>query len=248
MSENTIKKTPSEGFGRWIPCSERVPEVRTKSYRVLVICTKQYDADSNYPGEGLRRVQQDWNVRQWPHNYTHWMEVPDLPPSPPGNQQGQEQGENIAEHNFYTGLSGGQYRPCGEGVALKTAPLTTPVAVAPSTEAVDQGAPIANAPAHTPWISADVLLPDMYLSNEHGKWSDFVLVMFHGDPAVCVLWQAKDRDEPRWVFHRSTYGSIPVHNTEWAVINLRIPALLTPLDLELYHGPDRAAIEKATKP
>lgn len=60
---------------RWIPATERLPEERERPYQVIVACVKQHDADSMYGGKGVRRFQQDWVVRRWPQNFTHWMEA-----------------------------------------------------------------------------------------------------------------------------------------------------------------------------
>jgi hypothetical protein len=34
-----------------------------------------------YAGRGMRRFMQDWVVRRWPQNFTHWMEAPPWPES-----------------------------------------------------------------------------------------------------------------------------------------------------------------------
>lgn len=62
----------------WIPVSERPPEDFGTPYQVLVICVKKYELSSSYPNQGIRRVQQDWVVRTWPNNFTHWMVIPPL--------------------------------------------------------------------------------------------------------------------------------------------------------------------------
>lgn len=63
------------GCPGWIPVGERLPEERERPYQVIVVCGKQHGDDSMYPGRGVRRFQQDWVVRRWPQNFTHWMEA-----------------------------------------------------------------------------------------------------------------------------------------------------------------------------
>lgn len=56
----------------WIPVTERLPEQRAEPYQVLVACVKRMGG--MYEGKPVRRFIQDWAVRQWPQNFTHWME------------------------------------------------------------------------------------------------------------------------------------------------------------------------------
>jgi hypothetical protein len=63
---------------KWTPTSERLPEKRDAPYQVVAICTKVYK-DGNYAGKGIRGVYQDWVLRGWPANYTHWFEMPETP-------------------------------------------------------------------------------------------------------------------------------------------------------------------------
>lgn len=60
---------------QWIGVDERVPEERERAYQVIVVCVKTHGVDSMYPDKGVRRFQQDWVVRRWPQNFTHWMEA-----------------------------------------------------------------------------------------------------------------------------------------------------------------------------
>ena len=60
----------------WISVDERLPEQRDYPYQVVAIAKKAHGKESCYPGEGIRRVQQDWVIRQWPQNFTHWMTLP----------------------------------------------------------------------------------------------------------------------------------------------------------------------------
>lgn len=64
---------------RWIPVGERLPDQREKPYQVFAICAKTYGDKTCYPGEGKRGVYQDWAIRSWPQNYTHWCEMPPIP-------------------------------------------------------------------------------------------------------------------------------------------------------------------------
>jgi hypothetical protein len=67
---------PNESQGlSWVSVTDGLPPVRDKDYRVLAICNKQYDENSNYPGQGIMRVMQDWNVRMWPQNFSMWQEI-----------------------------------------------------------------------------------------------------------------------------------------------------------------------------
>ncbi|WP_423459930.1 Lar family restriction alleviation protein [Ottowia sp. VDI28] len=75
------RRAPQSG---WISVDERLPEQRERARHVVAIWKKTYAADSNYPGEGVRRVVQDWVVRTWPQNFTRWSELPPLPPSTKG--------------------------------------------------------------------------------------------------------------------------------------------------------------------
>lgn len=57
----------------WILTTEGLPEVRDEPYQVIVVCVKRHGGQ--YPDRGVRRFLQDWVVRQWPQNFTHWMEA-----------------------------------------------------------------------------------------------------------------------------------------------------------------------------
>lgn len=74
----------------WISVDERLPEQIDYPYQVVAIAKKAHGKESCYPGEGIRRVQQDWVIRQWPQNFTHW--TPLQPPPTPGIEP--EQGES----------------------------------------------------------------------------------------------------------------------------------------------------------
>ncbi len=60
----------------WISVEERLPEKRDKSYQLITCAKKVYEQHTNYPGEGIKAINQDWVVRQWPQNFTHWAEMP----------------------------------------------------------------------------------------------------------------------------------------------------------------------------
>lgn len=68
--------------GAWISVAERLPETGERPYQVAAICVKKYDENSNYPGQGKRGVYQDWVLRKWPQNFTHWMPLPAAPVPP----------------------------------------------------------------------------------------------------------------------------------------------------------------------
>ena len=65
----------------WIPVSERLPDDRGTPYQVIVVCTKRLGGQ--YPDRGVRRFLQDWCVRNWPQNFTHWMEAMPWPEDAP---------------------------------------------------------------------------------------------------------------------------------------------------------------------
>jgi hypothetical protein len=60
---------------RWVSVADALPEEREQPYQVIVTCTKQHEAGSMYEGKGQRRFLQDWVVRRWAKNFTHWMEA-----------------------------------------------------------------------------------------------------------------------------------------------------------------------------
>jgi hypothetical protein len=62
----------------WIDVDSLLPEKRDSAYQVIAVCTKTYGKDTNYPGQGVKGVYQDWVIRQWPGNFTHWMPLPAL--------------------------------------------------------------------------------------------------------------------------------------------------------------------------
>lgn len=58
----------------WVSVFEGLPPTREKAYQVIVICYKKH-REGNYEGRGIRRFVQDWVVRNWPENFTHWAEA-----------------------------------------------------------------------------------------------------------------------------------------------------------------------------
>lgn len=66
----------------WISVDERLPDERENAYQVIVCAVKTYDSKSMYAGLNQRRFLQDWVVRRWPQNFTHWMEAMPWPAAP----------------------------------------------------------------------------------------------------------------------------------------------------------------------
>lgn len=64
--------------GQWVSVKDRLPEEKDKAYQVIGICSKKY-VGGNYDGQGKKGIYQDWVIRQWPNNYTHWMPLPQPP-------------------------------------------------------------------------------------------------------------------------------------------------------------------------
>ena len=62
----------------WISTEDRLPEKREKAYQVISIAKKLH-GPGNYEGQGIKAVAQDWNVRNYASNYTHWMYLPATP-------------------------------------------------------------------------------------------------------------------------------------------------------------------------
>jgi hypothetical protein len=69
-------------MSEWVAVSERLPEKREKPYQVIALCVKRYKEDTCYAGEPIRGVYQDWVLRNWPQNYSHWMPFPPVPEPP----------------------------------------------------------------------------------------------------------------------------------------------------------------------
>jgi hypothetical protein len=59
---------------KWIKTKTKLPPKRPNPYQVLVTCIKVYE-DGNYKEHGKKTVVQDWVVRQWEENFTHWIEI-----------------------------------------------------------------------------------------------------------------------------------------------------------------------------
>ena len=58
----------------WIKIKDKLPPKRKKAYQVLVIAVKTYE-EGNYKGFGIKTVVQDWVVREWKLNFTHWLKI-----------------------------------------------------------------------------------------------------------------------------------------------------------------------------
>ncbi len=66
----------------WISVKDRLPDDTGTRYKVFVICKKKIETEdktSPYFMQGIVGVYQDWNIRKWSENYTHWMPIPPLP-------------------------------------------------------------------------------------------------------------------------------------------------------------------------
>ncbi len=65
----------------WTSVAGSVPPDTGTRYKVLAICAKKITDDpaSPYCGMGIVGVYQDWNIRMWPANFTHWMPLPAAP-------------------------------------------------------------------------------------------------------------------------------------------------------------------------
>lgn len=75
----------------WISVKDRLPEERDHPYQVIVCAVKQYDPKSMYAGLNQRRFLQDWVVRRWPQNFTHWMEAMPWPDAPESSVASKEE-------------------------------------------------------------------------------------------------------------------------------------------------------------
>jgi len=64
---------------KWISVKDELPGETKNTYQVVTIATKKFNKDSNYPNQGIRSINQDWVVRKWPNNFTHWMPLPEPP-------------------------------------------------------------------------------------------------------------------------------------------------------------------------
>lgn len=82
-ADRYMDKTTGPGLAAaapaWTSVGDRLPEERAKPYQVFAICLKTYGLTTCYPGEGKRTVCQDWAIRRWPENFTHWCDMPPLP-------------------------------------------------------------------------------------------------------------------------------------------------------------------------
>lgn len=65
----------------WISVDDRLPPEREAPYQVIVVCRKKHGGQ--FEGLGVRRFIQDWVVRRWPLNFTHWMDAPPWPDEAP---------------------------------------------------------------------------------------------------------------------------------------------------------------------
>jgi hypothetical protein len=65
----------------WIAVADQLPPPRPRTRQVITCAVKTYTphrdgSPGNYPGEGIKAIQQDWVVWNWPQNFTHWAELP----------------------------------------------------------------------------------------------------------------------------------------------------------------------------
>jgi len=72
-------------MNEWISVKESIPFDTGSSYQVVTIAKKRYASNlrnghiSSYEGHGIKSINQDWVVRRWPDNFTHWMPLPEDP-------------------------------------------------------------------------------------------------------------------------------------------------------------------------
>jgi len=58
----------------WINVIHKLPPKRDKPYQVLAMAKKVY-SEGNYEGQQIKTVVQDWVIRGWVMNFTHWIEI-----------------------------------------------------------------------------------------------------------------------------------------------------------------------------
>ena len=58
----------------WINIEYEMPPKRDKPYQVLGMSKKLY-GEGNYEGQQIKTVVQDWVMREWSINFTHWIEI-----------------------------------------------------------------------------------------------------------------------------------------------------------------------------
>lgn len=63
---------------KWISIKDKLPPIKDKPYQLITIAVKKYTG-GNYNGEGIISIKQDWVIRGWCQNFTHWAELPKLP-------------------------------------------------------------------------------------------------------------------------------------------------------------------------
>lgn len=62
----------------WIDVNDRLPEKFEATYPVVTISLKTH-INGDQKGQGIITIVQDWVVRLWTKNFTHWMPLPELP-------------------------------------------------------------------------------------------------------------------------------------------------------------------------
>ena len=63
----------------WVQTNTGLPPEKDAPYQVLTIASKKH-TKGNYKGQGIKKVTQDWVVRTWPQNFTHWSYIKELNP------------------------------------------------------------------------------------------------------------------------------------------------------------------------
>ena len=58
----------------WINIKDKLPPKKDKPYQVLAMSNKLY-GEGNYEGQQRKAVVQDWVIREWTVNFTHWVEI-----------------------------------------------------------------------------------------------------------------------------------------------------------------------------
>lgn len=82
-SQALRRSQAQEPESKWISVDDRLPEDTGTRYQVFAICKhakiEAKDVNSPYYDKPKIVVAQDWNIREWPQNYSFWMVIPPAP-------------------------------------------------------------------------------------------------------------------------------------------------------------------------